>query len=490
MRLKQPSWIVGALVTVLTLVLLVYFLVPRPASPRDDPWANMPKHPVHTDHKGLFPGEFTTGPEVTQACLACHPDAAQEMMATSHWTWESGPVTLPGREVAVYGGKKNVINNFCIGVMPNLPPCTACHAGYGWEDQSFDFADETKVDCLVCHDTSGGYIKANGGYPAESVDLKSVAESVGNPTRANCGNCHFAGGGGDAAKHGDLDSSINFPSENLDVHMGKYDFGCTDCHRTEQHTIAGRSITVSLDDAGQVYCTDCHNAQPHEDARINDHADTVACQTCHIPSFARKLETKMAWDWSQAGQDRPDDPHEYLKIKGSFIYEENVTPTYAWYAGTTERYIAGDSIDPTTVTVLNQPVGGIKVPEAKIFPFKVHLANQIYDAENNYLLIPKTYGEGGYWTDFDWDQAATLGVAMTGMEYSGEYGFAKTSMYWPITHMVAPAADALQCTACHTQDGSAGRLDWATLGYAGDPMIYGGRTAPARQAQSQGEVTP
>ena len=34
----------------------------------------MPRRPAHVDHKNLFDGfdEFTTGPEVTAACLTCH----------------------------------------------------------------------------------------------------------------------------------------------------------------------------------------------------------------------------------------------------------------------------------------------------------------------------------------------------------------------------------------------------------------------------------
>ena len=61
-------------------------------------------------------------------------------------------------------------------------------------------------------------------------------------------------------------------------------------------------------------------------------------------------------------------------------------------------------------------------------------------------------GEGGYWTEFDWDKAATLGSEAVGLAYSGEYGFADTVMFWPITHMVAPAQQALQCVDCHRGD--------------------------------------
>lgn len=490
MKALRNWWILGVVLTALIILIPVVFFLPKPSAARDDPRAGLPDHPAHTDHTGLFETPLTTGPEVTQACLSCHPDAATDVMATSHWTWESGPYTLAGRDEPVYGGKKNVLNNFCISINANWPPCTACHAGYGWEDENYDFTIESNVDCLVCHDSTGSYVKKNAGYPGDDVDLVAVAESVTIPDRDNCGGCHFTGGGGDAVKHGDLDNSLLNPTADLDVHMGEYDMICTDCHRTEDHDIAGRSITVSMDDENQVYCTDCHADEPHEDERINDHTATVACQTCHIPTFARKEETKTEWYWSEAGQDLPENAHEYLKIKGRFVYEKDVTPTYAWYSGTADRYILGDTIDPAQPTVMNLPHGDISDPQALIFPFKVHTADQIYDSVFNYLLAPKTAGEGGFWTDFDWDQAARLGSETSGLTYSGEFGFAPTEMYWPITHMVAPASDAVQCEECHTQEGAPGRLDWEALGYPGDPMYFGGRTRMLDPKTANLEVQP
>jgi hypothetical protein len=61
------------------------------------------------------------------------------------------------------------------------------------------------------------------------------------------------------------------------------------------------------------------------------------------------------------------------------------------------------------------------------------------------------------------------------MEFSGEYGFAETWMYWPTTHMVQPKENALQCDECHSADG---RMDWKALGYPGDPIEWGGRSLP------------
>ena len=71
-------------------------------------------------------------------------------------------------------------------------------------------------------------------------DWNKVAQSVGRPTRNNCGTCHFYGGGGDGVKHGDIDSSLAKPNKALDVHMGTdgQNFDCIRCHSTTLHKIA------------------------------------------------------------------------------------------------------------------------------------------------------------------------------------------------------------------------------------------------------------
>jgi len=465
-------WIIGLVVTLALIIIPIILFIPRVTEAKQDPWNNVPIRPPDTDHTNLLPGPYTSGAEVTRVCLECHEDAATQVMETVHWTWESKPYQIEGRDEPVTIGKKNTLNNFCIGIQSNWPGCTSCHAGYGWVDQNFDFTQSENVDCLVCHESTGAYVKGTGGQPVEGVDLAAVAQSVGTPTRDNCGSCHFKGGGGNAVKHGDLDEHLYNPPENLDVHMGGNEFLCVDCHQTQDHQILGRAASVSLDMENQVYCTDCHPNDLHEDDRINAHTQSVACQTCHIPTGAVKDPTKMYWDWSTAGQDIEEDPHTYLKIKGSFVYEEEFMPEYYWFSGVKDRYLLGDSIDPSQPTVLNPLDGDINDPNARIFPFKVHRAKQPYDSVYNYLLQPKTVGEGGFWTEFDWDQALRLGSEIVGLPYSGEYGFAETEMYWPITHMVAPVEEALLCNACHGADG---RLDWQALGYNGDPIEWGGR---------------
>ncbi|MCP4428661.1 MAG: tetrathionate reductase family octaheme c-type cytochrome [Chloroflexi bacterium] len=472
MKNSKYVWLIGLLVTILIIVVPIISIVSSAPTNSDDPWSFVPVREPHVDHTDLMAGPYETGQDVTKACLECHEAAAHEMVQTVHWKWESEPVHLPGRDELVTIGKKNQINNFCIGIQGNWTGCTRCHAGYGWDSAEFDFSMEENVDCLVCHEQSGTYVKSNSGLPAEGVDLAVAAQSVATPTRLNCGGCHFNGGGGNAVKHGDLDSSLFYPSDDVDVHMGRHDFQCVDCHKTEAHQIGGHSISVSVNDENEIACMDCHQEDLHEDERINAHIKAVACQTCHIPLGATRDATKMNWDWSAAGQDIEEDPHEYLKIKGSFVYERGFMPEYYWFNGDADRYLLGDVMDPTAVTSLNTPQGDITDANAKIWPFKVHRAIQIYDANYNYLLQPKTVGEGGYWTEFDWDLAATLGGEATGMKYSGEYGWAQTEMYWQLAHLVAPKENALQCSDCHSDNG---RMDWEALGYYGDPLRWGNR---------------
>jgi octaheme c-type cytochrome (tetrathionate reductase family) len=427
----------------------------------------------HFDHAAVITEKFETPQAVTRACLGCHPDA-RKVMKTSHWLWLGDEVQIPGRTGTTRLGKKNALNNFCIATRGNERSCMKCHIGYGWADESFDFAKEENVDCLVCHEHTSTYVKGTFGLPTPQTDLLAAARSVGTPQRENCLGCHAYGGGGQAVKHGDLDSSLAHPFEEEDVHIGRHGFLCVDCHTAPDHAIRGRAFSVSVEDSHGVACADCHTKPEHQDARINAHLATLACQTCHIPTFAGQLPTKAFWDWSKAGDaTRKEDPHHYLKIKGEFEYEQDAVPEYRWFNGTVGRYLLGDKIqDPEKPTVLNPPRGGIDDKTARIWPFKVHRAKQPYDAVNMYLFPPVTGGKDGYWTNFDWDQAFRLGAKASSIAYSGRYGFARTDMYWPLSHMVAPKEKALSCTDCH---GEPSRLDWKALGYAGDPIKTGGR---------------
>jgi octaheme c-type cytochrome (tetrathionate reductase family) len=383
-----------------------------------------------------------------------------------------------------------------VNIQSNEARCTSCHAGYGWKDKDFDFTDQSKVDCLVCHEQTGTYKKfpAGAGNPvAEPTifkgnkkeylppDWNKVAQSVALPSRKNCGTCHFSGGGGDGVKHGDLDSSLFKPNKHLDVHMGTdgQNFSCTRCHSTKLHHIAGRVYTtpasehrkslVEDDLAHKITCESCHTDKPHQEAaKMNDHTDKVACQSCHIPTFARVNPTKMSWDWSTAGRKKDGKPYKekdefgkpsYDTKKGTFVWAKNVEPTYFWYNGSMEHLTVKDTIDPSGVVALNRPLGERNDPNSRIFPFKLHEGRQPYDKVNKNMVILHLFPKGkedntAYWKKFDWAQSIEFGMDYAGLAYSGEYDFVETSYVYPTTHMVAPKEDAVACGECHARENS------------------------------------
>lgn len=425
------------------------------------------------DHSKLVKGPIKEATDVIKQCISCHEQETDDIMHTQHWTWEREQV-VDGKKVKL--GKINAFNNFCTSTVSNRVHCSECHIGYGWKDENFDFTDKTRVDCLSCHDTTGTYHKDgdNSGWPTEHVDLLRVAQSVGEPSRVTCGNCHFTGGGGDAVKHGDLDSTLEFPERSTDVHMAVEgnDFQCHTCHETENHQVPGANMAVSPDGANGFGCTKCHDEAPHKESRINKHTASVACQTCHIPFFAKEQPTQMDWDWSTAGRD--SEPAgvdrksvKYRKTMGTLTWAKKVVPTYAWFNGKSKVYLKGEKIDPKVPTKLAAPLGDRNDAAAKIHPFKNHTGMQIYDVKNKYFITNHVYGKDGFWSTFDWLRSATLGMKESGMEFSGEYGFAPTEMYWRIDHMVSPKEKALLCLDCH---GDTGRMNWEALGYKGDPM--------------------
>ena len=448
--------------------------------------------------------DFASGPDVTEACLSCHTEADEQVMHSIHFKWDfDHPKT--GQKL----GKSHVINSFCGSVAGNEARCTSCHTGYGWDDMSQPPPqDSTAVDCLVCHDRSGQYTKSatGAGHPpldpvkpgtqtitgalAWPVDLSKAAQSVGLPGRDNCGNCHFYGGGGDNVKHGDLSSALYQPAKAVDVHMSPdgENMTCSTCHVSDQHQWAGSRYDVKAVDPhvgdplkpGErrdvATCESCHSAAPHPASlmgmKLNAHTDTLACQTCHIPEFARGgVATKTFWDWSTAGKLNPDgsqikehdfvqsdgaELHTYLSTKGNFDYGEDVVPHYVWFDGQVSYANADHEIDPANVVDVNIIKGDPEDGKSRIWPFKRMEGRQAYDSKLNRLVYTHVWGpttDTAFWTNFDWGRAIEAGMKAAEAEYSGEFGFVDTYMYWPITHMVAPAEKAVKCGECHAEDG-------------------------------------
>lgn len=465
----------SVLTTVIVLLLVNFFHKDKPLNLSQfelkQKFAN--KHKSSVDHSQfkILQQEFKSPQDVTETCLSCHNQRHEEIMHSSHWNWER--IAYVENKGISKMGKKNVLNNFCIGASTNEQACAKCHIGFGMSHNTFDFNNARNVDCMVCHDQSEEYIKgaSMSGYPDRNVNLNKVALSVGRPNKINCGACHFYSGGGNNVKHGDLEEALLSCNREVDVHMASngINMDCVDCHSAENHQIKGKLYSVSSTNVNRLRCEDCHTTKPHLDDVLNRHFSKVSCQTCHIPTYAKENSTKMAWRWSEAGRlDDDGNPyheedslgnHTYLSIKGEFEWANNIEPEYMWFNGNAQHYALGDTVTNTPVQV-NKLLGSTDDIHSKIYPVKVHRGDQIYDPKTKMLIQPKVYaeakGDSAYWKDFDWHLAAKAGMKGVGLPYSGEFEFIETEMYWPINHMVSPKDKALSCEECHTRDN--GRL--------------------------------
>ena len=444
------------------------FYTPR----KEDPQKQM-KSVDHSKFE-VLQQDFASAHELTAACLSCHTERGKEVMKTAHWNWEREAFTK--ERGITYHGKKDLINNFCTGIGGSWGTCTRCHIGYGYENPDFDFKNEFNIDCLVCHDNSGTYRKGSGmaGYPHPSVDISIAAQSVGAPQKENCGVCHFYSAGGNNVKNGTLDNALLNCTKDVDVHMAAEgpDMSCVECHETEKHQMKGKYYGVSSMNRNRANCTQCHSARPHENDVVNEHTIKVSCQTCHIPTYAKANDTKTSWDWSTAtklndeGQpfslDDDRGNHTYLSIKGSFEWENNLEPDYIWFNGTADHFLITDVIDSANIPVqINTLHGSYEDEQAKIHPVKIHTGRQPWDPELKHILQMKLWdketGKGALWKDFNYYKAIEEGMKSVEIPWSGKHDFIDTEMTLILSHMVAPAEDAVSCKECHTRKN--GRLE-------------------------------
>ena len=446
--------------------------------------------------------------EGTRSCMNCHGPVGEEMLTNAHFTWEGVAANITGYDGGIHG-KNDLINNFSIAVPSNEGRCTHCHTGYGYDDNTFSFDDRNTVDCLICHDQSGTYKKGktSAGLPDPEVDLNVVARSValnrGVPTNDNCIFCHANAGGGDNVKHGDLAMAIADTTREFDVHMGTdgANMDCVACHQVMKdaegsmvdHGIGGMPIH-SIDDGDMKGCVDCHGDRASIHAGLSVQQvldrpghDTLACQVCHIPAFARDTSTKTEWYWKDAGLDEdPNPPAEapprptWDKKKGTFVWENDVRPSLLYFDGKWDRMMINVNDQYTELpVVLAAPTADYTTPGAMIYPFKKMIGNQPADAGNQTMLVPHLFGgKGGpnpFWAKYDWDLALQDGATYTGQTYSGAFEFVDTVMYLTVNHEIAPKEQALgmdsDCFDCHIE----GAIDWTALGWSDDPVLGGTR---------------
>lgn len=468
--------IIISLLVLIVIVNIVFLLLPKeteekPLAILTKKYSKKDSSSVKHSQFSLLKGEFKTPQSVTKACISCHNGRAEEVMQSNHWNWEE-PVYIEGKGI-VFLGKRNAVNNYCLGAEGNELACAKCHIGYGMESvKTFDYNNPENIDCLICHDNTETYAKAHekGGAPEETLNFSFIAQNVGKPKRSNCGVCHFYGGGGNNVKHGDLEMELFQTTKDVDVHMGTdgVNMECVDCHTAHKHKVKGRLYSIAATNNNRLYCEDCHSEAPHEKNILNEHCLKVSCQTCHIPIYAKVNATKIFWDWQTAGKLKDGKPYEekdedgnlvYLSEKGSSKWAKNLKPEYLWFNGTADHYLRGDVIEDTTKPIiLNKYNGSYKDLDAKIYPVKIMEANQFFDPVNKLLINPKLfapkYGMGAFWKDFDMLKALEIGMKEAGLPFSGTVSFIRTKMNWNVNHMVSRKENTVQCIECHNKENS------------------------------------
>ena len=413
-------------------------------------------------------------------CLPCHADQAGQIYASAHYQWQGEALYDAANGPLLQGKISDAFNSYCIHILGNWNACGGCHAGLGARPVlAATPTDEQlrNIDCLICHQKEYRRVKVNGVFVPDTanmtVSLTQAVQTVHRPNRATCLNCHARAGGGDAVKRGDLAlASATSGDTNYDVHMSTAgaDLSCVDCHTTQNHRIAGKGSDLRETDLDvQLACTACHagkgSANGHATADVNRHVARVACQACHIPTYAKNAadtaateatETHRSWKTSHALAP----PYHPSSDKAN-----NLTPRYRFWNRYSTNYRLGEvaQLDAATGAYpTSRPDGDVKdtSPDNKLYPFKYKTAEQPLMNSSGKLIALDT---SVYFATADPGAAIRAGLANMGYAESEAYSWVTTDTFQLLNHQVSPAAQALACTACH---GAAARVDLkGELGY-------------------------
>ncbi len=436
-------------------------------------------------------------------CIACHEEAAQDMLTSLHMTWSGPTPQLTNTNGEEKGKAEGGINTFCTYAKSSKGACYSCHIR---KDGNAPHPPELEdIDCLMCHndnyqrkfvsdpeksetvtnilgeiktyifgktDELGNYIsEPDFAKMPEGTTMVGLARNVHQPTRQSCLRCHAKAGGGDWTKRGDMGlSSIN-PTFEEDIHMSPQgaDLTCADCHAISPHKIGGRGIDLRQTEAKAPTCGDCHSETPHTNSTINRHAqNSVSCQVCHIREMGKGGATEMERDWRT-----PVWNQAFCSGQGGFVGEEikekNVRPEYVWFNGRSNVYNVGDTIemDERGIYPMARAEGWPFDGESKIYPIKRHYT--IMPLHESGKIIPPAI----MWMFMtgDFDVAVQKGMEEQGM--TGDYSLVTADAEMMITHGVDPKEKAPSCNECHdfsgsTPDGS-GLVPFETLGYHSVP---------------------
>lgn len=429
--------------------------------------------PVLPQHAGLtWTGSYTI-------CQSCHAAQVDEVHASAHYQWKGAASEMvngqpqQGKIIQRDAGSNilpgtSAMNAYCINILGNFNGCGACHIGLGAGPTA---TNKDNIDCLLCHQKYYKRKKVNGVFQPDTanmcIDMNTALQTLHKPTRDNCLQCHASGGGGDNFKRGDLAMAHkNTTDTAFDNHMATTggNLVCQACHTTTEHKIAGRGTDLRPSDSSLVVtCYQCHSDNgPHESTNdIGKHTARVACQTCHIPVYAKNAAdtaateaTEIHRDWTAPEWNAGKSRWEPTPTKAN-----DLKPEYAFWDGTSWGYNLKDAavLDPATGNYqISRPMGGINTAGSLLYPFKYKTAKQPYVPDFNVLIAIDT---AKYWsmpvppyTPTQADIAGTIASGLSNMGYSPATPFTwvTTDEFQLITHEVPKASgNALTCTKCH-----------------------------------------
>lgn len=308
-----------------------------------------------------------------------------------------------------------------------------------------------------------------------SITMDQAVQTVHKPERVNCLQCHAKAGGGDNNKRGDISlAHANTTDRNFDVHMSTTgaNLACQNCHTTKNHKIAGRGSDLrqtDLDVPMSCSTSACHpnklSPTGHITADVNRHIKKVACQTCHIGTFARNAADTAADESTEIYRDwtTPEWNSTAKRWEPKITRAGNVIPVYKFWNKYSYAYNLGEvaTFDPVTGAYpTSRPIGGINDPQSKLYPFKYKRANYPIATNLSKLIAMDT---SVYWATGDWNAATKKGLLNMGLSETEPYKLIETDTYQLITHEVKPASQALTCNACHGS--TATQMNLKSMGY-------------------------
>ena len=426
-------------------------------------------------------GEITPGHEGLAyvgpgTCLECHYEHALDVFDSTHYQWKGIAPDMLNQNGELQGKHAGAVNTYCGNITGNWQGCSSCHIGRGAEPADLPTeAQMGNIDCLICHQEEYKRKKIDGVMQPDTANMRismdDAVQTVHKPTRGTCLQCHARAGGGDAVKRGDLALATSRTKDlRYDVHMATAgaDLDCQACHVPENHRFPGKGSDIRPTDLDVVLdCANsgCHSSAPHESSDINRHIEKVACQTCHIPVYAKNAddsaaseatETHRSW---QAGSDHARSPLHPVTTKAN-----DLNPVYRHWNRASDNYLLFDAVfeDWETGTVHTSiPDGAVDDADSKLYPFKYKTSDYPMRTASDQLIALDT---SVFFATADADAATLSGLENMGFDASDDYHWVTIDTYQLLNHQVSPADDALTCTACHM---NASRMDLqGDLGFA------------------------